>query len=173
MIPYVLEQATNDRNNIVHYGHFEKHKMIITFITKISDLIYDFCNEYTGCNIKIYSYEDFCNKYTGYTDNKNVFYIKYFFNTWIDWEMDQDDKDEIYFSYVKQCLAIKIFKKITEIQVKKERLNEINTTTNGQNGEEQQTLQSAIFLLEIIVNELRFEYNEISNNPFSITEHGY
>ena len=91
MIPYVLEQATNDGNKIiVHYGHFEKHKMMITFINKISDLIYDFCNEYTGCNIKINCYQDFYNKYTGHTVNyKNIFYIKYFAsNTWVDWEMD-------------------------------------------------------------------------------------
>jgi hypothetical protein len=28
MIPYVLEQVNDGNKIIVHYGHFEKHKMI-------------------------------------------------------------------------------------------------------------------------------------------------
>jgi len=107
MIPYVIEHSNPSyyikKNNInTTYYSSEKNKLNENIIISIIEIMYEFCSEEYGYNIKIRSYDDFCDKYWKIMeikmDNFYVFYIKYFENGWKDWNIE-DYKEDIYRTY--------------------------------------------------------------------------
>jgi len=110
MIPYIIEQSRpSDDTRILNvdtsYYSSEKYKLNESIIDSIIEIMYEFCSEEYGWNIKITSYDDFCNQYWKIKEirleNFYVFHIKYFENHWKDWNVE-DYKEDIYISYLSK-----------------------------------------------------------------------
>ena len=116
IIPYVIEHSypsddIDERNIDTSYYSSEKDKLNETIISSLIEIMYQFCNEEYGNNMKITSYDDFCYQYLKKMeikmDNFHVFYIKYFTplqrckNEWKEWNVE-DYKEKIYISYVNK-----------------------------------------------------------------------
>ena len=114
MIPYVIQQArpTDDisyDNVIINYNSIQDmenlDKDVINYIV---DVMYEFCSEEYGHNIKIKSYSDFCEKYweklgiqLNYWDS--VFEVYYFENKWHNWDI-KAHQDKIISAYIKKII---------------------------------------------------------------------
>lgn len=116
MIPFCIEQAfpsDDSRNkNITNTFDFCKkddlNKKIITYIINI---MYEFCHENYGYNIKIKSYDDFCDQFWKINECyingcSDIFSIYYFEKKWINWNI-QEYKEEIFTNYINKCLIEK------------------------------------------------------------------
>ena len=110
MIPYVIEHSNSsddikESNIDTSYFSSEKDKLNENIINNIIDIMYEFCSEEYGYDIKITSYDDFCYQYWKIKEikmvNFYVFNIKYFENGWKDWNVE-DYKEDIYFSYISK-----------------------------------------------------------------------
>ena len=110
MIPYVIEQSNpsddvRESNIDTHYYSSEKEDLHEHIINNIIHIMYEFCSEEYGHNIKITSYFDFCEQYWKIKEiglgNYYVFYIKYFENDWKCWNVE-DYQEYIYNSYVNK-----------------------------------------------------------------------
>lgn len=109
MIPYFIQQANSSDdtrcNNIyTTYNCSEKDTINEHIIHYIINIMYEFCSDKYGHNIKITSYDDFCNKYWKIKGNiidgwYSIFRIYYFENNWIEWNIE-DHKEQIYISYI-------------------------------------------------------------------------
>lgn len=110
MIPYVIEHSNpcddiREPNIDAHYYSSEKEKLNENIITSIINIMYEFCSQEYGYDIKFTSYEDFCYQYWKIKEitiqNYYVFYINYFENDWKEWNVE-DHKEEIYNSYINK-----------------------------------------------------------------------
>ena len=110
MIPYVIEHSNSsddikERNIDTMYYSSEKDKLNDNIIINIIEIMYEFCSEEYGYGIKISSYDDFCYQYWNIKEikmeNFYVFYIKYFENSWKEWNVE-DYKKDIYISYISK-----------------------------------------------------------------------
>ena len=68
MIPYVIEQSNpsddiNEPNIDTIYYSSEKDKLNEDIINNIINIMYEFCSQEYGHNLKITSYHDFCDQY--------------------------------------------------------------------------------------------------------------
>ena len=112
MILYIIKQArpiddTCYDNVIIELSSSrcveDLHNDIINYIATV---IYEFCSEEYGNDIKITSYSDFCEKYwktegiqLKYWDS--VFEVYYFENNWIKWDITEY-QDKIWLAYNKK-----------------------------------------------------------------------
>jgi hypothetical protein len=110
MLAYIIEQARpsdDARNNniITSYYSSKKDKLNEKIIDNIIYIMYEFCSNEYGHNIKIISYDDFCDKYWKIYEirmyNYNIFNVYYFENDWIEWKVE-NNKEDIYISYVNK-----------------------------------------------------------------------
>ena len=112
MIPYIIKQArpiddTSYDNVIIELSSSrcteDLHNDIINYIATV---MYEFCSEEYGHDIKITSYLDFCEKYWKTEGIKlkywdSVFEVCYFDNNWIQWDITVY-QDEILLVYNKK-----------------------------------------------------------------------
>ena len=115
MIPYIIERAFPsediiENNTITIYNNSIKDKIDKNIIDYIIDIMYEFCSNEFGHNIKIISYFDFCNKFwdiNGFIirDWFYIFRVYYFDNKWIEWNIEEHE-EEIYKSYVNKYIEI-------------------------------------------------------------------
>jgi hypothetical protein len=113
MIPFCIEQAfpsDDSRNNniISTYDYCKKDNLNNKIISYIIDVMYEFCDEHYGHNIKITSYDDFCHQFWKINENyingwSNIFHVYYFEKKWINWNIEQY-KEEIYIEYNNKYL---------------------------------------------------------------------
>lgn len=114
MIPYFIQRATP--NNDIREDNIDttpgcclRDNMDNEIITSITTIMYEFCSEKYGYNIKITSYDDFCNQYWKIAEFKirywqQIFKVFYFENNkWIEWDI-LENADKIYDFYVSTYL---------------------------------------------------------------------
>ena len=114
MIPYYIQHVYLNsymQNNDVYTkcDYIERNKLNETVITAIIDFIYAFCNNITGNNIQIISYNDFCDKFWKKNEiiDKDWYYIfkvSYFENVWMEWNIEEY-QEQIYDAYVNKYIS--------------------------------------------------------------------
>ncbi len=97
MVPFIIQQAIpafsiNERNIQTNYHVSINIDINKTIIEKITDIMIEFCSDYSGHNIEISSYQDFCDKYREINDCcikyfEKVFIIYYFSDEWTEWNI--------------------------------------------------------------------------------------
>lgn len=117
MTPYFIQQAKpcddiRDNNIFTHYNSSDRCIMDEKIINYIINIIYEFCSEKYGHNIKISSYDNFCDQYWKIHEIKirgwyNIFRVYYFEKKWIEWNIE-DYKEEIYNKYINVNVTIDI-----------------------------------------------------------------
>jgi hypothetical protein len=110
MIPYFIQEANSsedvrDNNIYITYNSSDRCNMNEMIIRYIINVMYEFCSEEYGHDIKITSYDDFCDKYWEMKEIRirgwyNIFCVYYFEKNWMEWNIE-DYKQEIYNAYVK------------------------------------------------------------------------
>jgi hypothetical protein len=112
MIPYIIKQArpiddTCYDNVIIELSSSRcKEDLNKDIIDYISTVMYEFCSEEYGHDIKITSYSDFCEKYWKTLEMQlkywdSVFEVYYFENNWIKWDITAY-QDKIWLAYNKK-----------------------------------------------------------------------